>query len=303
MNNREKKAIILMGLPLAGKTTWIHKNIPKLDYQIISADTIKEEHASYDPNHADRLHLYSVKIAEEMMIDKSDLGIDLVMDTGGINNSYTLRIINMLKQKGYFIRLVHIKTPHQICVNRNKERVRKVPELEILKKAAKENKQFHILADFVDVVEVIEYHTNKYLFVDMDGVIAAMSTLPIINGEIDFVNSEVHLHLKPVKVIIDKLRKLEEKGHQLYILSAIPNSFSYDEKNRWLDINFDIPKNNRFFVNQGKHKAEMLENLSEHLKLDKKDITMIDDFHQTLYDVQNRGMNCMHVSEFLVHEF
>ena len=47
----------------------------------------------------------------------------------------------------------------------------------------------------------------------------------------------------------------------------------------------------------------MLENLSEYLKLNKQDILMVDDLHDTLYAVQKREMNCMHVSEFLTHEF
>jgi hypothetical protein len=35
------------------------------------------------------------------MIDLSDKGVDICMDSGGVNNSYSLRIMNMLKSKGY----------------------------------------------------------------------------------------------------------------------------------------------------------------------------------------------------------
>jgi predicted kinase len=296
------KAIVLMGLPLAGKTTWIQQNVDSEIYKIVSADALKERHPDYDPENAEALHEWSVQRAEEFMNHYSK-NYNIVMDAGSINNSYTKRIILMLKSKGYFVQLVHIKTPYYICLKRNKERIRKVPEEAILKKAAKENLQFNTLIPLVNNYQVVEYYTNKNLFIDMDGIIAALSTLPIINGEIDFVNTKVHLYLKPVKVVIDKLLDLQNKGYNLYILSAIPNSFSYNEKNEWLDKYFDIPKENRFFVNQGRHKAEMLENISEYLQIEKKDITMIDDIHDTLYAVQKREMNCMHISEFLTHEF
>ena len=291
-----------MGLPLSGKSTWIRNNL-KDGYHVVSADDIKEAHPSYDPNNAEALHAYSVKEAEKEMMLHSDYGHSIIMDTGGINRSYTMRIIKNLKSKEYNIKLVHVHTPYNICLERNNLRVRKVPEHAILKKAVKETSQFHRLSEVVNNVEVVEYYTNKHIFIDMDGVIAAMSTLPIVNGEIDFVNAEVHRFLKPVPQMISKLRELERNGHKLYILSAIPNSFSLSEKQEWLDKYFFIEPKRRFFVNQGRHKAEMLENLTEHLKLDKRDVMMIDDIHSTLYDVQAREMNCMHVSEFLAHKF
>lgn len=300
------RATILMGLPLAGKSTWISENKSKLypsGVTIVSADEIKIAHPDFDPNKAYLLHQYSVEEAEKEMMTLSDSGQNIIMDSGSINNSYTMRIINNLKKKGYDVDLVHIKTPYQICLKRNQERERKVPEEDILHKAAKENKQFYRLVKLVDSVKVVDYFTNEHLFVDMDGVIAALSTLPVINGEIDFVNGEIHKHLLPVTPVINKLKSLINRGKKVYILSAIPNSFSLEEKNHWLDKHFNIPKENRFFVNQGKHKGEMLGNLSKHLKIPKKSITMIDDIHDTLYNVKDRGMNSMHISEFLIYEF
>jgi len=299
-----KKAVVLLGLPLSGKSTWIKEQTRLQKYKVISADTIKEEHPDYDPNDTEPLHNWSVLEAELEMVQLAKYKkSDVVFDSSSINNSYTVRIITMLKESGYTIELVHIKTPYFICLERGKSRERKVPEAEIIKKAIKETKQFHRLSKLVDEVTVVDYFTNKHIFVDMDGVIAALSTLPIINGEIDFVNGEVHKHLRPVTPIIDKLWDLRRVGHELYILSAIPNSFSLNEKNDWLDKYFNIPTDRRFFVNQGRHKSEMLGNLSLHLKIDKKDMVMIDDIHDTLYAVKKRGINCMHVSEFLIHEF
>lgn len=301
--NDKPEAVILMGLPLAGKSTWIEDN-NEFNYKVISADDIKINHPLYDPKHTEKLHQYSVEKARELLYSTMENKENFIFDSGSINTNYTIDIINVLVKNNYFIVLVHIKTPYTICLERNKIRERQVPEHSIFDKAICEKAQFHKLKKLVNEKLVVDYFTNKHIFIDMDGVIAALSTLPIINGEIDFVNGEVHKYLEPVEVIISKLKNICQSGKaELYILSAIPNSFSYNEKNLWLDKHFDIPKEKRFFVNQGKHKAEMLENLSTKLKLNKQDILMLDDIHATLYDIQARGMNCMHVSEFLTHKF
>jgi len=296
-------AVILMGLPLAGKTSWIKEQEHLKDFKIVSADNIKEKHLDYDPNFAYKLHQHSVKEAELLINNIADVGVNVVMDTGSINNSYTIRIIKMLHDKNYAVKLVHIKTPYQICIERSQKRQRKVPYEEIIKKAIKETAQFNRLIEIVDFYEVVNYFTNKHIFVDMDGVVAALGTLPIINGEIDFVNGEIHKWLKPVHPVINKLHLLHRAGYELYILSAVPNSFSIQEKNEWLNEFFNIPQDRRFFVNQGRHKAEMLDNLSIKLKINKQDIMMLDDFHDVLYKIKDRKMNAMHVSEFLIYDF
>lgn len=59
------------------------------------------------------------------------------MDSGGVNNSYSLRIINMLKTKGYYVKIIHIDTPLDICLERNRNRERFVPEQAIIEKSYK----------------------------------------------------------------------------------------------------------------------------------------------------------------------
>ena len=306
-NKIEKEAVIMLGLPLAGKSTWILENKDRFgSYVVVSADVYKETHQDYDPeNVTEELHEWSVNEAENRMYELADLGKNIIMDTGGINNRYTIRVINNLQKKGYSIRLVHIKTPYEVCLERNKlnKRGRRVPEVAITDKALKEVSQFHKLDALCDNTEVYDYFTNKHIFIDMDGVIAAQSTLPIVNGEIDFVNGEIHRWQKPVTPVIEMLNELKLMGYDLYILSATANSTAYDEKQEWLDENFNLPRDRRFFVNQGRHKAEMLGNLRRKFKLEHRDVLLIDDVHTTLYDVKKRGMNSMHPSEFLTHDW
>lgn len=304
-------AVLLMGLPLSGKSTWVNDNLDKLENPVVvSADAIKESHPDYDPEHSYRLHQYSVKEAERVLGGLVDKGENFVLDGGGINNSYTKRIVDKIRNAGkqntlpYHVVLVHVKTPLFLCLERTTLRSRKVPAEEIIAKACKEPAAFKKIRQMVDQVIVVPHFSNKNIFVDMDGVMAAQTTLPRINGEIDFVNSEIFLYQEPVLPVIDKLKILQDKGHVIRVLSAVPTSISLEEKHAWLDQYAPfIPKGNRFFVNQGRHKAEMLEGLRRRFKLEKKDVTLVDDYHDTLYSVLERHMNPMHVSEFISHEF
>lgn len=303
-----KQAIILMGLPLAGKSEWIKKNFEGSDTIVVSADTLKESHIQYDPESPELIHEWSVQEAERLMIMYAEQGVEtIVMDGGSINNSYTVRIIEMLQHHGYDVKLVHIKTPLNVCLERLTNRRRKVPVQDIIDKAAKEHAQFLRLLEYVDEYEIVEYFTHKNIFVDMDGVVAGQSTLPKIMGKLDFVNSQFFRYLPPVMPVIQKLEQLQNNGYTLRILSATPNSFSHAEKLEWLEkympfmgrvLNKDI-----FFVNSGKHKAEMLLGLTKYLKLDKQDVTLIDDAHDTISQVDILGMRPMHPSEFLAYKF
>lgn len=295
-----------MGLPLSGKSKYIEKRKKEdwKDVTIISADDIKLTHPDYNHNVPSHVHLWSTKQAELQINELAEKATDnIVMDGGGINNSYTLRIVNMLKDNGYEVELIHVRTPLQVCLKRNEIRERKVPHIDIIQKAAKEKIQFDRVSKLCDTITVVNHFSNKNIFVDMDGVIAGLSLLPTYEGKVDFVNNEIYKVLSPVKPVIDKLNKLKEDGRNIYILSATPNSFSYIDKNTWLNQHFNIDKDKRFFVNVGKHKAEMLENLRLKFKLEKQDVCLIEDTHSTLEKVRDLDMNPIHVSEFLTDDF
>lgn len=128
-----KNAILFIGLPGSGKSTYIQNNIQ--GYQIVDADHIKTTHPNWDPENTQLVHDWSVAQAELEMVRLSDLGVDICMDSGGVNNRYSLRILNMLKSKGYYVEIIHMNTPLEICLKRNSERKRKVPEENIIEKS------------------------------------------------------------------------------------------------------------------------------------------------------------------------
>ena len=122
-----KKAILYIGLPGSGKTTHLHNS--NIDgYKVVSADELKQAHPDYNPLEPEPIHKWSVIEAEKLMNKYSDEGLDICMDSGGVNKSYSLRIISMLKKKGYQIRLIHMDTPLDVCLERNRNRERQVPE-------------------------------------------------------------------------------------------------------------------------------------------------------------------------------
>jgi hypothetical protein len=67
------------------------------------------------------LHQWSVKKGRELMIDLSDKGVDICMDSGGVNNSYSLRIMNMLKIKDIIYTCL-CRYTLDVCIEKEKKR-------------------------------------------------------------------------------------------------------------------------------------------------------------------------------------
>jgi predicted kinase len=149
-----KHATLFIGLPGSGKTTYIQNNIS--GHRIVSADAIKETHPDYDPKNPEPVHKWSVAEAEKLMNEYSDEGVDICMDSGGVNNFYSLRIINMLKSKGYHVTLIHMDTPLDVCLMRNKLRDMQIPEQAIITKSEKIDncveKQKSIVDQYIHVI-------------------------------------------------------------------------------------------------------------------------------------------------------
>lgn len=301
-----KKAILSLGLPGSGKTTYLHENY-KDDYMFISADDIRVAHPNYNPNDPDAIHEECVKLAEEKVYEIANQGLDLIMDGGGINNKYTLRIISKLKEFGYHITIVFINTPVGICLERNNDRItlgeRYVPNSVIINKAFKLKKCVELLKTVSDEFIQVDHFTNEHIFADMDGVVAEYQDLPLDEyGDINFVSYEIFKNSKPVLDAINKLKALQESGKKLYILSASPNSICNKEKLDWLEKYMPfIPKNNIYFVGNKCFKNVYLRHLLNFLKLNPKDCSYIEDEHLILEKIKKLNVNAMHVSKFLAN--
>lgn len=294
----------MFGLPGSGKSTWIKNN--ERYALIVSADDIKESHPSYDPKKPQELHQWSVDEAEKRFQKLvSESCSNIVFDGGGINNSYNKRLAKIAMDYGYKIKLVVMNVPAEVCINRNNARERNVPVEAIVEKAVMFNKCLAGLIPYTDEVIYVNYFTNKNIFVDMDGTIAAYQHLPVDQyNSIDFINGEHFKHSIPVKPVIDKLRHYATMGSNIYVLSASPDNLCQKDKIDWLKKHVDfIPEENFYFIGNKKYKHVMLRNIIKKMKLKTCDVTMIDDEHQVLDELATIGINPVHISMFLTESF
>lgn len=300
--SNELNAIILFGLPGSGKTTWIRKQ-NYINYEYISADDIRESLPEYDKNKPEEVHQKAVRIAEEKLFSCADVKRNLILDGGGINTKYTLNIVNHLKIRLYKITLVYIKTPIDICVQRNDMRIRKgerfVPTSEIYKKNLRLKNAFENLSIVCDNVITVSMFSNKYIFVDMDGCVAAYQTLPCNeDGNVNFVNRGIFRYAPPVQSMIDMLKT--EKGSEIYVISASPNSFCSKEKIEWIKEYMPFVKEeNIFFVGNKDYKIVMLLDLLHNLGIQKKDCILIDDWRVTIENGLRAGIRVMHPTYYM----
>jgi predicted kinase len=300
-----KEVIFMLGLPGCGKTTFIAENKKRFeDFHIVSADDIRIKLKKYNPLHPELVHQEAVEASEKKMYEYAENEFNIIMDAGGINNNYTIRIINTLKEKDYLIRVIFIDTPVQICIGRNKERKdnaeRFVPISSVIDKSYKLSKSSVLLKELADSFETISYFSNKNIFVDMDGTIAEYQDLIVDEyGNIDFVNHQVFSYAKPVMEVINKLEELS-KTSNIHILSASPNSICNAEKIEWVNKYLPFIKNeNIYFAGNRLFKHVLLEHLLKKLKIHPKDCTMIDDDHVVISNMKLLNIRTVHPSKFL----
>lgn len=297
-----KKAILFIGLPGAGKSSLINKTFIS-EYKIVSADNIKINLPGYNPLHPYLVHEESVKEAESLVDKLSDAGENICMDSGGVNNSYSIRIIKNLKAKGYHVKLMYVDTPLSVCLERNKRRERLVPEKEIIEKSMKIESCFLKQKSLCDEVEVVEYFTNKNIFLDMDGVLAEYQTITPYQNTVDYINSDIFKRSLPVLPVINTL-KASFKESTFYILSVSPNSVCNDDKKEWLKNNISfIDDKNIFFVGRPDKKVATLLQILKKLKIHTRDCMYIDDMHSMIQEATNCKINAIHPSKLLARYY
>ena len=325
--------IQLLGLPCSGKSVYINEHYPDAihivnryvysedvkefdedkfisfcnkfikpnDIVIMSADEIKHVLPGYTPEHPEIVHEKSVQLARKMIyeiMDSSHISCDLILDGGGINNNYNLSIINELRIKNVKkITCIFFDTPIEVCLKRLEKRSRKVPIEDIYQKNLKievcKNRYIPLVDEFIRV----DYFTNKYLLLDMDGTLACYGKAKLdIHGNSDFVSSELFKNLKPVQHVIDFVKKHYDMRN-VYIVTACANSIAWQEKNEWLNKYFpEVLQENRMFVGNKNYKHVFIEQFANKMKWKVNDVCIIDDFHDTLAKCTEIGINAVHPS-------
>lgn len=140
----------------------------------------------------------------------------------------------------------------------------------------------------------------KYVFVDMDGVIAEYGyPSGLYDGEFQKGN---YIGKKPVGIIIEELiKKYNNPNHIVMVCSASPNSRATSEKNDWLNRFFDVPYENRIFIGNDEDKVEVIRYYIEdmmHGSVQEHSI-IIDDKGSILAKAHSLGIECYHPTQLL----
>lgn len=295
--------IFFLALPGAGKTTFINKVSFDKSYKCISADILKENHPNYDPEKAYELHEWSVNAAEQEVYDCLQTGKDFVFDSGGINDSYSLRIMQAAKNAGYTIRLYYIDTPVIECIRRISERERKVPIEDVFNKYFKLKSCLEKQKKLCNQFYHIKYYTNKYLVFDMDGTLVEFEVHPLRHKlapeglKVNYIDNNMFEYAKPVLPMFDKLKLFQS---EIIILSVSPNSETNKQKTAWLKKHLpNVKEENIYFIGNSENKVSTLVQIMNKRKISQQDLTYVDDVHPMLWEAANLGINAIHPSKFL----
>lgn len=289
-----------MCLPGAGKSTYLKSHYDD-SYDVVSADEIKKTLPGYDPENPEIVHEESVQLARKVIFDMCESPDErkVILDGGGINSHYNVSIIEKVRETNPNAKItcLFFDTPAEVCIERISHRERKVPTEAIYEKNRRIVNCVNRYRRMVDEFIRIDYFTNKYLLLDMDGTISSYSKAKLDeDGNIDFVNCGQFRWSKPVIHVIEFIRNHFDIQN-VFIVTACPNSIAWQEKLDWLNTYFpEIPVENRMFVGNKDWKHVFIKHLAIKKKWKLNDICIIDDFHNTLAKCAAIGINAIHPS-------
>ena len=154
---KPKVVVMLIGAPAAGKSTTREKLYP--DHPVIDPDEIKKGLKGYDPKKPWLVHKKSKKIARQMYESYIKNGISFVYDTTGGNVQRMMKEIQEAREAGYRIILLHVTAPLAVCLERNRQRERTVPDSVVKEIYHEVRHSFEILRHLAD--EVINVDTTR----------------------------------------------------------------------------------------------------------------------------------------------
>lgn len=115
-------AYMMIGIPGAGKSTWIKNNHP--DLPVVSRDIIRGEIGICEPGQkyvGTNAEENEVTMHEYMKIaEYCEEGQDFIIDDTNTHKKYRKQMIDFLREKGAKVVFVHLDTPLDVCKERRK---------------------------------------------------------------------------------------------------------------------------------------------------------------------------------------
>lgn len=163
---RRPRALFIMGLPGAGKTSVKKKKLREMPGAVdIEPDMIKRKHHKYrvqmGDDTDDEVHRWSTRKSIDVLeeVVESRDRPDFVFDSSGSNSSWLSMRIEAAKEQGYRIELLWVDVPVEIAILRNRDRAalsrrgQWCPEHVIQDKAKKMARSFDTLRTWADSAE------------------------------------------------------------------------------------------------------------------------------------------------------
>lgn len=246
------KAILTIGLPASGKSTWAKQFCLENGYVQIERDEIRKQVYPDFPNYKPKRTKEDLvsEIAYNLMKDcaKSNTGI-VVSDTN-LNTNFRVNLVYRLKELGYDVEYEYFTDiPYKEINRRNLARANSVPQF-VIDNMAKNNpdmfpwiyEEFSLVKDSWSPDETLP----KAVLVDLDGTIADMRA----NGRSPYDMTRV-AEDDPHEDVIDLIRTYaQSKGYKIVIVSARSdiNGGEVNSK-KWLDQYF--PEYDAIFMRHG----------------------------------------------------
>ncbi|MCI8373429.1 MAG: AAA family ATPase [Lachnospiraceae bacterium] len=114
--------ILMAGLPLAGKDTWIEKNAGEMP--VISLDQIREELGIHPAKGSSKVVQIAKERARVLLRQKTPF----IWNATNIIQETRLKLVQLFASYGARVHILYLEVPYQELLARNKKRARYIPE-------------------------------------------------------------------------------------------------------------------------------------------------------------------------------